>query len=58
MPEGGGGQVEVGTLNVLGHPRWGILANFKNIKAGPGIGKFEQCQNDESEQGIECGELE
>ena len=23
----------------------------------PGIKKFEQCQNDESELGIECGEL-
>ena len=31
----GGQRDEVGTLNVLGHPRWG----------GVGIGKFEQCQN-------------
>ena len=31
MPEGGGGaRDEVGTLNVLGHPRWGILANFEH----------------------------
>ena len=28
MPEGEGARDEVGTLNVLGHPRWGILANF------------------------------
>ena len=31
-PRGGGGgpQDEVGTLKVLGHPRWGILANFEH----------------------------
>ena len=26
----GGPREEVGTLNVLGHPRWGILANFEH----------------------------
>ena len=30
MPEGEGARDEVGTLNVLGHPRWGILANFEH----------------------------
>ena len=32
MPKGGGGgsRDKVGTLNVLGHPRWGILANFEH----------------------------
>ena len=35
MPEGGG------TLNVLGHPRWGI---FLFINEGPGIGKFDNVK--------------
>ena len=32
MPEGGGGgpRDEVGTLNVIAHPTWGILANFEH----------------------------
>ena len=30
MPEGGGPRDEVGTLNVLGHHRGGILANFEH----------------------------
>ena len=30
MPDGGGPRDEVGTLNVLEHPRWGILANFEH----------------------------
>ena len=29
FPRWGGPRVEVGTLNVLRHPRWGILANFE-----------------------------
>ena len=29
-PRGGGPRDEVGTLNVLGHHRWGILANFEH----------------------------
>ena len=29
MPEGGP-RDEVGTLNILGHPRWGILENFEH----------------------------
>ena len=30
MPEGGGPRDEVGTLNVIAHPTWGILANFEH----------------------------
>ena len=30
MPEGGGSRDKVGTLNVIVHPRWGILANFEH----------------------------
>ena len=31
FPRGGGEpRDEVGTLNVLGHPRWGILGNFEH----------------------------
>ena len=30
MPEAGGPRDEVGTLNALAHPMWGILANFEH----------------------------
>ena len=33
MPKGGGGGdhgTRSGTLNVLGYPRWGVLANFEH----------------------------
>ena len=29
-PRGGGPRDEVGTLNVIAHPTWGILANFEH----------------------------
>ena len=56
MPEGGGRpRDEVGTLNVLAHPTWGILANFEH-KCCPGIGKFEQCKM-KANRVLICGEL-
>ena len=45
MPEGGGEggpRDEVGTLNVIAHPTWGILANFEH-KCWP-RDRFEQCK--------------
>ena len=40
---GGRPRDEVGTLNVLAHPTWEILAIFEH-NVGPGIGKFEECK--------------
>ena len=55
-PRGGGPRDEVGTLNALAHPTWGILANFEH-KCWPGIGKFEQCKMMKANRVLNAGSL-
>ena len=60
----------MGTLNVRARPTWGILGTFEHkcrprdrevwtiLKTrGSRDWKVEKCFNDESKQGLECGEL-
>ena len=55
----GGPRDEVGTLNVIAHPMWGILANFEHtVNVGPGIGKFEQCKMTKAKRVLIAGRLD
>ena len=57
-------------MNVRVRPTWGMLGTFEHkwwprdrevwtlLKtASPRVWKVEKCYNDESKQGLECGEL-
>ena len=58
MPEGAGGpRDEVGTLNVLGHPRWGILANFEQMLA-PGSGCLNNVKTTKVNRVLNVGSLD
>ena len=47
---------EVGTLNVLVHPRWGILANFEH-KCWPWDREVRTMLKRQKQMGFECREL-
>ena len=60
MPDGGGRggpRDEVGTLNVLGHHRWGILANFGQMLA-PGLGSLNSVKMTKANRVLNVGSLD